>query len=215
MQTKISIVLADDHVLFRDALGSMLERDPLVTIAGKVSNGKELLNFLKKNKTDLVLLDPEMPVMSGMEALKVINERYKQVKVIVLGENSNIIYMNEAIRLGARSYLSKNCSVEELQSCIVKVYETGFFLEEEKANEILKFSTSYKSPELYPGLSEREIEILKELCTGKREKDIADKLSISHNTVHKHRERIYRKTNSHNLADIIFYALRKGILSPI
>lgn len=205
MEPRIRIILAEDKALMRKSLIALLKEYPQFEVVGEAVNGKELLELLKKVDTDIVLMDIKMPVMSGTEALKIMQLRFPSVKVIILSVHNDIAYIKDSIALGARGYLAKDCSPEQLMTTIVKIYKNGFYLAEDVSKHLL-YDSVYGGTMYRQALSNRETEVLKELCTGKTEKEIAQKLNISPHTVHFHRVNIYTKTNSHNLADLLKYA---------
>lgn len=207
MEPKIKIILAEDKALMRKSLIALLKEYPNFEIIGEASNGKDLLNLLKDLEPDIVLLDIEMPVMNGIEALKIIRTRFPEVKVIVLSIHNDLVYVRNSLALGARGYLAKDCLPEQLERAILDISKKGFYLEDGVSKDLLH-DTAY-SQNISTGkqtFSSRELEVLKELCRGKTEKEIALMLNISHHTVHFHRMNIYTKTNTHNLAGLLNYA---------
>lgn len=206
MEPRIRIILAEDKALMRKSLIALLKEYPQFEVVGEAANGKEVLDLLKKLDTDVVLMDIKMPVMSGTEALKVIQLRFPEVKVVILSLHNDIAYIKDAIALGARGYLAKDCSPEQLVSTIVNICKHGFYLPEDISKHLLHDSVYGTGSLSRQTLSNRETEVLRELCQGRTEKEIALKLNISPHTVHFHRVNIYSKTNSHNLADLLKFA---------
>jgi len=207
MEPKIKIVLAEDKALMRKSLIALLKEYPKFEIIGEASNGRDLLNLLKDLEPDIVLLDIEMPVMNGIEAMKVIRIRFPEIKVIVLSIHNDLTHIRNSLALGARGYLVKDCLPEQLEKAILDISNKGFYLEETVSKDLLHdtaYSLGKKNGK--QTFSSREMEVLKELCSGKTEKEIAMVLNISHHTVHFHRMNIYTKTNTHNLAGLLNYA---------
>jgi DNA-binding NarL/FixJ family response regulator len=212
---KIKIVLAEDQELMRKSFISLLKEDKEFQVTGEASNGKELLELLKSTTPDIVLLDIEMPVMNGMEALSVMSKRFPDIRVIILSMYSGPSFIYEMMARGARAYLAKNCDAETLFEAIHTVYHEGFYFDKNVSEAMLKGLQREKS--LNPilelmALSDREIEIVKTLCEGKTNKEIADTMNISENTVHYHRLNIYKKTKSRNITDLVKYAIKNGII---
>lgn len=213
---KIKIILADDHALIREALETMLRHDESIVVASQAENGKKLLELIKQSPPDIVLLDIEMPVMGGMQALEIINKRFPDVAVIVLSFHKEIELMASMIAKGAKAFLTKDCNCKALLEAIHSVYNDGFYFNKSVSHALLEGYLKEKAinpifSEL--ALSKREVEILTELCEGKTNKQIASKLSIAASTVDFHRGRIYRKTKSKNLAGIVKYALKHGLIN--
>lgn len=207
MPHKIRIVLAEDKALMRKSLIALLRDYASFEVVGEASNGRELLDILKYLSVDVVLLDLEMPIMNGVEVLKIMKRRYPDVKVMILSVHNQLVYVKEAIALGAKGYIAKDCFPSQLESAIVQIHETGFYLEEAMSKELLHDSVyGMAQPSLNKILSNREVEVLKEICSGKTEKEIANFLNISVHTVHFHKMNIYFKTNVHNIAGLLKFA---------
>jgi DNA-binding NarL/FixJ family response regulator len=213
MERKIRIVLAEDKTLMRKSLIALLNDYSRFEIVGEASNGKELIELLKKTDTDIVLLDIEMPVMNGTEALKIIRLRFPEMKVVMLSAHNDLYYVKDSLSNGARGYLPKDCLPEELINALESIQDKGFYLEDQISKDLLHESVYGRSTISKIVLSSREAEVLKELCSGHTEKEVGIKLNISPHTVHFHKMNIYSKTKSHNLAGIIKFAHDNGLIS--
>jgi DNA-binding NarL/FixJ family response regulator len=212
MDKKIRIIVADDKPLMRRTLMAFLNGFPEFEITGEAANGREVLDLLKQQETDLLLLDLEMPVMHGFEVLKVIQQRYKEVRTVVLSVHNDLPCIRECLALGAGGYLSKDCIPEQLIQTLRQVYQKGFYIEETVYKDLLQNYAYEVSGPNRQKLSKREQEILKELYNGKTEKEIASSLNISRGTVHFHRMNIYSKTDTHNLAELLRYINRHHLI---
>jgi DNA-binding NarL/FixJ family response regulator len=213
---KIRILLAEDQQLVRKGLVSLIEEEPDMTIIGEAGNGKEVLEFLKLATPDVILLDIEMPRMNGKEALEIIQKRFPENKVIMLSMHFDAAYINEFMVRGARGYLAKGCDPDTLFEAIRTVKKDGHFFGEAVAKAMLNGLQKEKTiaPLLNEiALSDREISILKEICDGKTNKEIAASLRISASTVDFHKQNIYRKTNSNNVTELVKYAIKNSIVS--
>jgi DNA-binding NarL/FixJ family response regulator len=213
---KIRILLAEDQQLVRKGFVSLIEEEPDMTIIGEAENGKEVLEFLKLTTPDVVLLDIEMPRMNGKETLDIIQKRFPGTKVIMLSMHFDASYINEFMVRGARGYLAKGCDPETLFEAIRTVKKDGHFFGEEVAKAMLNGLQKEKTfaPLLNEiALSDREISILKEICDGKTNKEIAAALKISASTVDFHKQNIYRKTNSSNVTELVKYAIKNSIVT--
>jgi len=204
MDKKIRIVIAEDKPLMRRMFTVFLNDYAEFEVVGESANGRELLDLLKCTETDIVVLDLEMPVMSGFEALAVMQLRFRDVKAVVLSVHNDVSRIREALSLGACGFISKDCIPEQLIQTLKNVYVKGFYIEEEIYKSLLQ-NISHESSGLKQKLSKREKEILKELHNGRTEKEIARILNISKGTVHFHRMNIYTKTGTHNLAELLKY----------
>lgn len=214
-QNKIRIIVTEDQELMRKSLIALLKEDPAIEVVAEASNGKELLELMKHTEADIILLDIEMPVMSGAEALDVINKRFGDMKVIMLSMYAGVNFISELMSKGARAYLPKNCDPDSFFEAIHTVYSEGYYFDKSVSEAMLRGLQKEKAinPVLDAmSLSDREIDILKEICEGKTNKQIAESLKISMHTVDFHRGNIYKKTKSKNLLSLLKYAIKSGII---
>lgn len=212
---RIRIIVANDHELIRKSLISLLERFPEITIANEASTGRELLDILKTTAADIVLLDPDMPVMNGYEALGIILDRHKGLKVIMLGMQEDPLLIYRFMVCGAHGFISFSGDVQTLHNAIKKTYAQGNCFPENimsvPINERERLANSSYIPE--SKLTDREMQVLYLLCDGHTNKKIATILNIAARTVDFHRNNIYVKTGSTNLAALIKFSMRKGIIT--
>lgn len=214
--TKIKLSVVEDQELLRKSFIALLKEDRKLQVISEAANGKELLEQLKVVRPDVILLDIEMPVMNGKEALEIINKRFPDVKVIILTLHAGPNFVSELMARGARAFIPKDCDPDMLFEAIHSVHNEGFYFNKNISEAILRGLQREKSinPLLDSiALSDREIEILKELCEGKTNREIAGTLKIASSTVDYHRGNVYRKTGSKNVIDLIKYALKYGIIS--
>ncbi|MCC6372227.1 MAG: response regulator transcription factor [Bacteroidia bacterium] len=212
---KIRIMMAEDHHSARQAYLSVLSEESNFQIIGEAPNGFELLKLIEKRVPDIVLVDIEMPVMDGFRTITILKEKYPDIKPIVLSMHNESYYISQLILCGARAYLSKSCSMEELIEAVNKVYTDGFYFSESLSRVIV--SSSFKDRKFqenlrHIALSEREIEVLRLVCAEKSNRQIAEQLGIVTETVDYHRRNIYRKTKSSSLIGLIKYAIKNGIM---
>lgn len=211
---EITIVLAEDQKLMREGIKSLLEDEVHLKVIGEAENGRELLDLLKQTQPDIILLDIDMPVMGGKEALEVISKRYPKIKVIMLSMHNDEYIISACMTMGARSYLAKGCDADILIETIEAVNRNGRHFNDSVSKAMLtnlKHEKSIQHENVI--LTPREIEILKALCDGKTNQEIANELHISENTVHFHRTNVYHKTKSQNISDVIKYAIKNGIIT--
>jgi len=208
-------MLADDHNLARQGFRAYLETNEAeFTVTGEASNGVELLELIKKNTPDVVLLDLEMPLMNGIETLSILSQEYPQVKVIILSSHYNEFLMAELMIAGASGYLPKNCFGDELFETVRKVHEEGYFFNGSVSRQVVSTLISDKKIQYLISeniLSKREIEVLQQVCSEKQAKEIAAILNISESTVEFHKRNLYTKTQSDSIVGLVKYAIRKGI----
>jgi DNA-binding NarL/FixJ family response regulator len=207
------IVLADDHVLFRQGIKRIIEEAEGLEIVGEVSDGLELIELLKHVTSHMVILDISMPNLRGIEATKEIKTTHPDVKVLILTMHKDMEYLYNVISAGAEGYLLKEDADTELFSAIETIrqgetYISPLLAKELKDDLIQIYRGKFQHP--YENLSTREREIVKLIAEGKSTKEIADLLFISARTVEHHRAHIMEKLNIKKTADLIKYAIRKG-----
>jgi DNA-binding NarL/FixJ family response regulator len=205
-----SIVLADDHVMFRQGVKRIIEETPGLEVVGEANDGLELLNLLKARLPELVILDISMPHLRGLEAIREINKLYPRVKVIFLTMHRSREFLQQALEAGADGFLLKEDADLELLRAIDAVKAGKKFISTLLSTEMADLALRDQSADTDP-LSPREKTIVKLLAEGKTPKEIADLLYISIFTVRRHRDNIMRKLNLKRLADLIKYALSRGI----
>lgn len=216
MSKIIHIGIADDHLVLRQGLISLLKEYEHLNVVLSVNNGKELMDALKNSKPDIILLDIDMPVMNGREALEKINLKYPKIKVIIITHYFNDAYIIEFIRNGARGFLPKNCDIEKILDAIQAVHEIGEYYDNKVSATMA--AVLKKSPtavnEVVPDteFTKREIEILRLICIKKSNIEISNALNLSVRTIEGHRYNISKKTNTANTIELIEYALQNNLL---
>ncbi len=211
----IKIIIADDHRLFRQGIVNLLETKPEIEIIAQTNNGEETIEKVNELKPDVVIMDIGMPIINGIDATKVINEQHKNVSVIALSMHSDKHYVRGMLEAGAKGYLFKDCTIDELVDSINTVYAGKKYLSN-KITEILineYLDQEVKTVTSDPDLTEREFEILKQFAEGKSTKEIAESLFISVKTVGTHKQNMLNKLKLKSTTDLIKYALKKGIVT--
>lgn len=214
----IRLAIADDQPLFRRAFVLLLRDMPDVQVMFDSANGEELLTGLKGNEVDIVLLDLEMPVMDGVEALRRIREEHPNVKVIVLSTHDHERSIVRMMELGASGYVLKTAEPDEVENAIRSVKESGYFFSDLVSRVMLQGLVKKEKVkpvfnEVDP-LTERELEVLRAICQEMTTTEIAGKLFLSPRTVEFHRNNILLKTGARNVAGLVVYAMTKGIHTP-
>ena len=205
--TPYRIILADDHVMFRQGIRNFIERLEHVQISGEVGNGMELLELLKTSVPDLIILDIAMPKLRGLEALREVKKRYPQVKVVILTMHGTREFVRQAVSEGADGFILKEEPSSELIEAIQAVRICHQYFSPRLSEALLSFARGEEDPE---NLTEREKEILQCLARGMSTQKISDTLFISVHTVRRHRYNIMRKLNLGSMTDLIKYAISKG-----
>jgi DNA-binding NarL/FixJ family response regulator len=218
LRPMIRLALADDQLLFRRGLVMLLRDMSGVQVIFECGNGEELLTGLRDNPIDIVLLDLEMPVMNGLQTLGHLRKEYPDVKVIVLSTHNKEQFIAEAMDNGAAGYMLKSADTDEIESAIRSVQESGYYYSD-RVSHVMLHSVVTKQKvkptflEVDP-LSERELEVLRAICQGLTNTEIAGKLFISPRTVEGHRNNMLLKTGAKNTAGLVVYAMTKGYYTP-
>ena len=204
-----TIVLADDHAMFREGIRKIIERIEDAVISGEVNDGLELLELLKRSSPNLVILDISMPNLRGLEAIREIKKTYPQVKVLVLTMHKKKEFLRQALRDGADGFLLKEDAGSELIRAVQTVRNGGKYLSPLLSGVLTSLAVEEEKTEV---LTMREREVLKLLAEGKRTKEIAAALYISPYTVRRHRSNIMEKLNIKSLADLVKYAISQSYI---
>ena len=199
----IRIALADDHKLFAKALEGLIEEHEGFLVVEVFPNGKELIDFLDKESVDVVLTDLNMPLMNGFEVLKHSKKHYPDTKVIVLSMYDEEKIFKEAIHLGADAFILKDADPDELIFTITEVYEGRYLKNFERVIQQSKQGPFFDGFREKYRLSRRETQILKMIADGMINKDIADSLSLSIQTIETHRKNINQKLQVNSMVDLI------------
>ncbi len=212
----IKVILADDHQVLRESLAAVLEKDPGLTVIGQSRNGREVINLCKRIKPDVVVMDIHMPEVNGVEATRQILIDQPGIKVIILSMHASKEHIYQAFQAGARGYLLKETSVEELIDAIKAVSEGRRFLSQFLADTVIDeyFLKREGAPSFNPvdSLSSRERQILQLVAEGMSSKAIAGILHLSGSTVSTYRSRLMKKLGIKDLTGLIKFAVEKGII---
>lgn len=214
MNKKITIVLVDDHHLFRDGIKFVLSKVSDYSIVGEASNGVEFLELLEEEVPDLVLMDIAMSEMDGIEATRKALKVYPELKVIALSSYGDEIYYKQMIEAGARGFLTKSSNVDEFEFAIKSVINGNNYFSQDLLNKIVLNIPGEKkeSNKLTLKLTNREKDVLNLICQGLSNKEIAEKLFISPKTVDNHRTSLLSKTSSKNTASLIILAIKNDLV---
>lgn len=211
----IKIIIADDHQLFREGLINLLADTPEIEIVANAENGKDAIEKAIIHRPDIVIMDIGMPILSGIEATKLLKDKMPNIKVIALSMHSDNQYIKGMLEAGASGYLLKSCTYNQLIEAINAVHSGKKYLSNEITDVILDdyLGTEKDTTDKDPKLSERESEILKLFAEGKSSREISELLFISVKTVGTHKQHILEKLELKTTTDIVKYALKKGIIS--
>lgn len=210
---KIRILIVDDHRLFREGLRLLLRDLAFVEDVDEAPDGESFLQMLDTAVPHLVFMDIDMPGMGGIEATRAALLRFPDLKVIALSMYGEEDYHYRMIEAGARGFLLKNSEIQEVENAILEVIQGNTHFSAEILSGLIRNLGKKKTRKHTAELTERETEILLNICKGHSNQEIADLLFLSKRTVDKHRENILLKTGARNTAGLVMYAIRHGIVN--
>ncbi|MGB7592666.1 MAG: response regulator transcription factor [Terriglobia bacterium] len=217
-ENKIRVLLAEDHILVRQGFRRILEDDPGISVVGEARTGLEAIDQCKELQPDVVVMDLSMPDLGGLEATAEILKANPQIKILILSMYSNEAYVRKAFELGAKGYILKNAIEVDLTRAVMALAEGQAYFSPGVSHIVLEsmkagtFQGTSQDP--YEKLTLREKEVLQLIAQGKSNKEIATLLNISVNTVAVHRARLMETLNLHRTAELVLFAVKKGLIQP-
>ena len=202
----IKVLLADDHTIILDGLHMVLSNDGEIEVIGTAGNGDEVLAFLERNKTDLIVLDINMPKMDGITCARILKKEFPWIKIIILTMYPQRSFVDEIIKIGIDGCLLKNNTGKELIEAIKRVMNGKSYF------DTLKSFTDEKDEVFQFKLTKRELEIIKCLADGLSSPQMAEKLFISEHTVRTHRKNILKKTGMASTSQLVRYATEQQFI---
>jgi DNA-binding NarL/FixJ family response regulator len=199
----IKLLIADNHPITRKGLEVLFSATSNISVVGSVDNGEGILEFVKKNPVDIILMETDLPKLNGITVLRYLKNDFPDVKTLFFSAQPEEVYGLNAIKAGASGYLSKTENVITITEAILKVNDGGIYLSNDLTQQ-LAFGkrVSNKSGSFYKKLSTRETEVLKLLTIGKKNKEISKELDINEKTVSTYKARLMRKLKVTNLVDL-------------
>jgi len=204
------VLLADDHRLVRAGLRALLNEIPNVAVVAEAADGVQAVQLTRQHQPDIALLDISMPNLGGLAALRQLNGSVPGTRVVLLSMHDDDAYVTEAIQAGAAGYLIKDCAVEELALALHAVERGDCYLSPSISR---KLAQAFKKGAPAPALTSRQIEILRQVAQGASSKEIARALSLSIKTVETHRAQIMERLGIRDVAGLVRYAVRCGLIT--
>lgn len=213
----VRIVLADDHVVIRAGLRRILQEAKDLSVVGEASDGREAVHLADTLNPDIVILDVGMPALNGNEAAAQIHEHHPKTAIVMLSMHSDETYILRALRSGARAYILKSAAENELIEAVRAVVGGKSYFSPAVSKVLLedymRRLQRTGAEDSYDLLSLREREVLQLIAEGKSTKEVAGLLNVSEHTAESHRTNLMKKLGLHGLAELILYAVRKGLIS--
>lgn len=209
----IKILIADDHPIVRKGLKQILAETPNIIVAGEANNGAEVLKKVLKNEYDMVLLDISMPGRDGIDTLKELKDLKPNLPVLILSIHSEDQYAMRVLRAGAYGYLTKESAPEELISAIRTVSLGRKYISPSVAEQLVFNLDNNAEKRPHDKLSDREYQVMHMIASGKTVKEISEDLSLSVKTISTYRARILEKMKMKNIAELIRYAIKNGLVT--
>lgn len=209
----LRVVLADDHALFRAGLRALLHSFQGIQVVGEAGNGHEAIQLVERERPDLVLMDIAIPELTGLEATARITKALPKVRIIILSMHANEEYVRQALQAGASGYLMKGAEPSELELAVKAVMRGDTYLTPAVSKKMVDDYLRQNSADAKSGaLSPRQREVLKLIAEGRSTKEIAGHLDLSVKTVEGHRAELMRRLEIHDVAGLVRYAIRIGLV---
>jgi DNA-binding NarL/FixJ family response regulator len=202
-ENMINVLIADNHPIIRMGVKHVLEGASGIQVIADVATTSELLEALQKITPDVVMLEMDIPEINGIATLRKLKKEHPEIKVLIYSGQSEDVYALSTIRAGAYGYLSKASDIDYLISAVRKVSEGNMFITNELAQRLAFDEGTQRPRRFFRKLSSREVEVLKLLASGKRNKDVALGLSLNEKTVSTYKARLMKKLNVDNMVDLL------------
>lgn len=199
----IQVLIADNHPIVRMGIRQVLNTSPDVNVLDDVATTTELFEKLKSVSPDVVILEMDIPEINGIATLRKIKQEFPDIRVLIYSGQSEDVYALSTIRAGAYGYLSKSAELDYIISAVKKVSEGSMFITNELAQRLAFDEGTQKPRRFFRKLSTREVEVLKMLASGKRNKEVAQGLNLNEKTVSTYKARLMKKLNVDNLVDLL------------
>ncbi|OUR92656.1 DNA-binding response regulator [Flavobacteriales bacterium 34_180_T64] len=202
----IKVLVVDNHPIIRKGFELLFESHPEITVVGSIGSGIEIFEFIRRHSVDVIISEIDLPELNGITALRAIKKEHLDLKVIMFSYHPEEIYAISVLKAGASAYVSKTVETDTIIEAIKKVYNGGIYLSDAMAKHLTFNDTKRSKSKMYKRLSTREVEVLKLMSSGKKNKEIAIELDINEKTVSTYKARLFKKLNVSNIVDLIHQA---------
>ncbi len=208
----INILIADGHPVVSSGLHLLLSKNPNFNIVGSLNSGIEIFDFVRNHNVDVLVSEVDLPELNGISAIRTLKKENKDINILMLSHQPEEIYALSTLKAGATGYLNKASDISTIEKAIRIVNNGEIFLSEKMRKHLPKKGSLKNRNRLFRRLSNREIEVLKLLSIGKKNKEIAEELDINEKTVSTYKTRMYKKLNVNNLIDLVHQVKHNDIL---
>jgi len=202
----IKLLVVDHHPIIRKGLELLFVTSSTEQVVGSLDNGEAIFDFLRRESVDIILTEIDLPKLNGITALRRLKSEYPDIKVIMFSTHPEAVYGISVIKAGASGYVCKTANIFTLKEAISKVADGGTYLSNDLTQSMAFGYRSNRTGSAYKKLSTREVEVLKLLSIGRKNKDIATELGINEKTVSTYKTRLMKKLNVSNIVDLITQA---------
>jgi len=211
---KIRVLLVEDHTVVRQGLRRILELDPEVEIVGEVGDGRVALEAAQRLRPAVAIVDISLPELNGIEVTRQLAKSAPDIKVLILSMHADDAYIRQSLRAGAKGYLLKDADDQDLLKAVAALHAGGSYFSPAVSKVVLEgyLHDGAKVDDEIAALSARERQVLQLIAEGKSNKEVAQALDIAVSTVESHRKHLMEKLDLHNTADMVRFAVRKGVI---
>ena len=216
--SSIRIAVVEDHALMRELLVNGLKKEPNIVVSFHAANGKEFFEKLANKEIEIAIVDLEMPEMDGKEVLEILQRQHPDIKVIILSMHTNIWMVAELIQMGAKSYMKKNCTFEELVDALYNVKFKGYHTSDIVGEAMFLQADNKAKKEAMMinfNFSERDLLVIRLICSGSKSTEIAERLHLTRKSIDGIRARLFKALNAKTPADFARKSIENGLYQPI
>ena len=199
----IKLLIADHHPIIRKGLELLFSASSNIQIVASLDDGEAIIDFVKKNPVDIILTEIDLPKLNGLTVLRILKNDFPDIKTIIFSGQPEEVYAINSIKAGASGYISKAVNIITINEAILKVNDGGTYLSDEISKQLKLGKRVNKTGSYYKKLSTREAEVLKLLCVGKKNKEVAKELNVNEKTISTYKARLMRKLKVTNLVDLV------------
>lgn len=207
----IRVLIVDSHPIVLAGLEASLNQTEEFEVVGKVKNGIEIFEFVRRYGVDVIVSEIDLPELNGITALRAIKKEHKDIKVVMLSHQPEEIYAISSLKAGASAYVPKTADIDVIKTAIKKVSDGDIYLTEKMSKQLNYNDSKRTKSRIFKRLSTREVEVLKLLSSGKKNKEIAQELDINEKTVSTYKARLFKKLNVTNLVDLLHQAEHRNL----